>query len=244
MADILSSTFPALSHVKRIERRVRRNNCLICPFACRCPNHSRLIQKMQAWMSEGLLRWGGAFHWLWTAVPLVITALNLAGRSSTPPDWAPQSNKVLLLELEILPGFDKPEDWRSIIMRHCFFTAQPCMRQAASESGTPASDGCTGNLKWAQKWPPPCKSDNSTSFEGCFAGHRLLRCHAAPMTNFGKSSHISSEICDCYHGSSDLIFVCDTRAHPEGVYILIFTRYQHVDSYLWPSAFTSRDKFN
>lgn len=79
-----AALFPALPHVKRIERRVRRNNCLICPFACRCPNHSRLIQKMQAWMSEGLLRRGGAFQRLWTAVPLVITTLNLAGHSSTP----------------------------------------------------------------------------------------------------------------------------------------------------------------
>lgn len=68
MVDIRSS-LAALPHVKRIERRVRRNNCLICPFACRCPNHSRLIQKMQAWMSEGLLWRGGAFQWLWTAVP-------------------------------------------------------------------------------------------------------------------------------------------------------------------------------
>lgn len=69
MEDIRSGTLAALPHVKRIERRVRRNNCLICPFACRCPNHSRLIQKMQAWMSEGLLWRGGAFQWLWTAVP-------------------------------------------------------------------------------------------------------------------------------------------------------------------------------
>lgn len=81
---ILSQTRLALPHVKRIERRVRRNNCLICPFACRCPNHSRLIHKMQAWMSEGLLRWGGAFQRLWTAVPPVITTLNLAGHSSAP----------------------------------------------------------------------------------------------------------------------------------------------------------------
>ncbi|CAB1433990.1 unnamed protein product [Pleuronectes platessa] len=35
-------------------------------------------------MSEGLLRRGGAFHQLWTAVPPVITTLNLAGHSSTP----------------------------------------------------------------------------------------------------------------------------------------------------------------
>lgn len=44
-AEMVSSSLPALPHVKRIEMR---NNCLICPFACRCPNHSRLIQKMQA----------------------------------------------------------------------------------------------------------------------------------------------------------------------------------------------------
>lgn len=40
----------------------------------------------------------------------------------------------------------------------------------------------------------------------------------------GISVYISHVISDCYHASSDLVSVCDTRARPEGIYIPLLAR--------------------
>lgn len=176
---ILSQALLALPPVKRIERRARRNNCLICPSACRCPNHSRLIHKMQAWMSEGLLRWGGAFQRLWTAVPPVITTLNLAGHSSAPLIEHLNLTRCYchVLTNGQMPCYPPPLPPLPPIMGYFFFTAQSCM--AASDSGNKGKGGelegyCLLN-----------KSNNSTSLDGYITRGQLVSCHVLPESHFG-----------------------------------------------------------
>lgn len=110
------------------------------------------------------------------------------------PDWAPQSNKVLLPEPEILPGFDKPVDcpWSSWDI--AFFAAQPCM-----ESGThlPALWAWALHRKFKmslkvtfllKKKEKKKKSNNSTSFEGYITRDHLVSCHVTLWNHFGAFS--------------------------------------------------------
>lgn len=168
---ILRRALPALPHVKRIERRVRRNNCLICPFACRCPNHSRLIHKMQAWMSEGLLRWGGAFQWLWTAVPPVITTLNLAGHSSTPLIEHLNLTRcychVLTNRQMPCPPHPPTPYYRTFLFHGSAMLG--CLRLWKWGEGGELEGYCLLN-----------KSNNSASLDGYITRGQLVSCHVLP----------------------------------------------------------------
>lgn len=133
-------------------------------------------------------------------------------------DWAPQSNKVLLLEPEILPHFDK--QW-IVPDHHGTFLFHSSAMHAAG--------------------PLPCLSpaqEIKNKLEDLFKKkkRKIIIAHHLKVTSpeiglfpvmlfpvaiLGKSVDISHVISDCYHASSDLFSVFDTRAYPKGIYISI-----------------------
>lgn len=115
-------------------------------------------------------------------------------------------------------------------MGHCFFAAQPCMLQAASESSTPAS---VLNVSAAQEIKNELEGYRPLKKKNLIIPHHLkgtspeislfpVMSHCGAI--LGISVYISPVISDCYHASSDLVSVCDTRACPVGIYIPILAR--------------------
>lgn len=187
---------------------------------------------MQAWMSEGLLRWGGAFQRLWTAVPPVITTLNLAGHSSAP----------LIEHLNLTRCYC-----------HVLTNRQmPCYPPPPTTSSPPAYYGIFlfhrsvmhGRLrlwKWGERGEKIelegyCllnKSNNSTSLDGYITRGQLVSCHVLLDSHFaGTRFYISHVISDCYHAFPDLDSVFDTGACPRGISIPTLARRNHVYRYL------------
>lgn len=138
---------------------------------------------MQAWMSEGLLWWGGAFQRLWTAVPPVITTLNLAGHSSAPliehlnltrcychvltnrqmPCYPPPPHHFLLSRLLWDISFSP--------LSHAWL---PQTLEMRGEGRKRELEGyCLLN-----------KSNNSTSLDGYITRGQLVSCHVLPDSHF------------------------------------------------------------
>lgn len=139
---------------------------------------------MQAWMSEGLLRRGGAFQQLWTAVPPVITTLNLAGHSSAPLIEHLNLTRCYchVLTNRQMPCNPPPPSLPPLppIMGYFFFTAQSCM--AASDSG---NEGRGGEKRELEGYCLLNKSNNSTSLDGYITRGQLVSCHVLPESHFG-----------------------------------------------------------
>lgn len=130
MIEILCCTLPALPHVKRIEWRWGG----IIVWSVLLPVAALITQD---WFRKCRLECqrascGEVEHFTSYGQPCPGNHHSQPGRAlQHSADWAPQSNKVLLLEPEILPGFDKPVDcpWSSWDI--AFFAAQPCMPQSS-----------------------------------------------------------------------------------------------------------------
>lgn len=102
------------------------------------------------------------------------------------------------------------------------------MLQAASESGTPASavnvstareikNEIEGYRPFKKAQIPHDLKDTSPEIS---LFPVMLYCGAI----LGNTVNISPVISDCYHASSDLVSVCDTRACLKGIHILILAR--------------------
>lgn len=107
------------------------------------------------------------------------------------------------------------------------------MLQATSESGTPASAVNVSAVREIKNEIEGYRPFKLLFFLNQIIPHDLKdtspEISLFPVmlycgTILGNTVNISPVISDCYHASSDLVSVCDTRACLKGIHILILAR--------------------